>query len=248
MLAKNTGFFVSVVVLLLFVRPSKQNLNKQPLLPGLGDELNFGFLRTPPYSSTPGGDASLWHCSGAAPESVQTITYHGIGNQRLVLCMCPNAVMSAQYMIEMMGRVPYAVRRNNRAMISATAGKCGGAGSSGDVSFYCQPNMHISVFIHESAHSADRGTSASYNWHSAVQHDSCVHDGYANSDYADNFAQVAVLWAHLVGQGQHSNLGGSHLACMKNQLQQISWASNTRRPVKIYQIPCVSYSDFLFSH
>ncbi|CAF4756577.1 unnamed protein product, partial [Rotaria sp. Silwood1] len=138
--------------------------------------------------------------------------------------MCPNAVMSAQYMIEMMGRVPYAIRRYNRAMISATAGKCGGAGSSGDVSFYCQPNMHISVFIHESAHSADRGTSASHDWRSAVQNDWCVPDGYANSNYADNFAQVAVLWTHLVGQGHHKNLGGDQFGCMRNQLEQISKA------------------------
>ena len=213
-----------MVLLSLLVRPTKQNLNKHPLLPGLGDNLYFSFLKTPPYTSTPGGDASLCHCNGAAPQSVHTITYRGIGNQRLVLCMCPNPVMSAQYMIEMMGKVPYAIRRHNRAMISATAGTCGGAASGGDVSFYCHENMHISVFIHESAHSADRGLSATANWRNAVQHDSCVPDPYANSNYADNFAQVAVLWTSLVGQGQHSNLGGGHYACMRNQLQQISRA------------------------
>ena len=224
MLTNSTPLFVFAIILSMLVRSSTQNLNKHPLLPGLGDELNFSFLRTPSYYSAPGGDASLCHCSGVGPASVHTITYHGIGNQQLVLCMCPNAVMSAQYMIEMMGRVPFAIRRYNRAMISATAGRCGGAGSSGDVSFYCEPNMHISVFIHESAHSADHRTSASHDWHTAVQHDSCVPDGYANSNYADNFAQVTVLWTHLVGQGQHRKLGGNQFACMRNQLQQISKA------------------------
>ncbi|CAF1141911.1 unnamed protein product [Rotaria sordida] len=124
----------------------------------------------------------------------------------------------------MMGRVPYAIRQHNRAMISATAGKCGGAGSSGDVSFYCHPDMHISVFIHESAHSADRGTSATQVWRSAVQNDECVPDPYGNSNFADNFAQVAVLWTHLVGQRQHNNLGGGQFSCMRNQLEQISKA------------------------
>ncbi|CAF1106878.1 unnamed protein product [Didymodactylos carnosus] len=106
-------------------------------------------------------------------------------------------------------------------MISATAGKCGGAGSSGDVSYYCEPTMHISVFIHESAHSTDRGTSASNNWCDAVEQDSCVPDGYANSNYADNFAQVVVLWVHLIGRGHSKDFGGGQFACMRNQLRHI---------------------------
>jgi hypothetical protein len=224
MLAKSTFSCVFIVVLSLFVRLSQQNLNKRPLLEGLGDKLNFGHLRTPPYTSTPGGNAGLCHCNGAAPQSVHTITYHEIGNHQLVLCMCPKAVLSAQYMIEMMGRVPYAIRRYNKAMISATAGTCGGAGSGGDVSFYCHPNMHISVFIHESAHSADRGRSGTNEWRNAVQHDSCVPDPYANSNFADNFAQVAVLWTHLVGERLHPTLGGDKFSCMRNQLQHISKA------------------------
>lgn len=219
---KTISHFLLVLIIALLVRPSRQNLNKQPLLPGLGDELNFGFLKTPTYNWTAGGDASLCHCNGAAPEHVYTVTYHGIGNQKLVLCMCPNPVMSARYMMEMMGRVPYAIRRHNRAMISATVGTCGGAGSSGDVSFYCARDMHISVFIHESAHSADRGMSDTSTWRYGVQNDSCVPDSYANSNHADNFAQVVVLWTHIVGQGQHNNLGGAQFACIRNQLQQIS--------------------------
>ena len=120
--------------------------------------------------------------------------------------MCPNPVMSARYTVEMVGRVPYAIRLYNRAMISAAVGTCGGASSSGDVSFYCRRNMHISVFIHESAHSVDRGMSATNIWRNAVRNDACVSDPYANSNYADNFVQVAVLWTHLVGQSQHNSL------------------------------------------
>ncbi len=74
-------------------------------------------------------------------------------------------------MIDTMGKVPYTIRLNNKAMISATKDKCGGAGSSGDVSFYCNKDMHVSVFIHESAHSFDKGKSASEEWHNAVAKD-----------------------------------------------------------------------------
>ena len=83
-------------------------------------------------------------------------------------------------------------------MISATSRTCGDAGSNEDVSYYCEPNMHVSMFIHESAHSVDRGTSGTSEWRNVVRQDSSVPDPYANSKFADNFAQVTVLWAHLV--------------------------------------------------
>jgi hypothetical protein len=127
--------------------------------------------------------------------------------------------MNAHYMIDTMGKVPYAIRRNNKAMISATVDTCGGAGSSGDVSFYCGKDMHVSVFIHESAHSFDKGKSDSEEWRNAVAKDSCVPDAYANTNYVENFAQVVVLWVHLVGKEQDKDLGGTQFACMKNQLR-----------------------------
>ncbi|CAF1515779.1 unnamed protein product, partial [Adineta ricciae] len=58
----------------------------------------------------------------------------------------------------------------------------------------------------------------------SVPHDSCGPDPYANSNFADNFAQVVVLWIHLVAEGLHPTLGGSQFSCMKNQIQQISKA------------------------
>ncbi len=82
--------------------------------------------------------------------------------------------------------------------------------------------MHVSVFIHESAHSMDRGKSASNEWRQAVARDSCVPDSYANSNFADNFAQVVVLWVHLVGVGRDKDFGGNQFACMRNQLHEIA--------------------------
>ena len=109
MLTKYISWTTFSVLLSLFVRFSQQNLSTQALLDGLGNNLNFCRLISPPYTSVPGGDAGLCHCSGVAPASVHTITYHEVSAHQLVLCMCPNAAMSAPYIIEMMGRVPYAI-------------------------------------------------------------------------------------------------------------------------------------------
>ncbi|CAF4735504.1 unnamed protein product [Rotaria sp. Silwood1] len=207
----NIIFYSSIVLSLISL--SIQNLNKPALLSGLGN-LDFSFLRAPTRPAGQGGDRNLCHCNGASPQDVLTVTYQGSESKSLVLCMCPNAVTGASYMIDTMGKVPAPIRRYNKAMISASAGTCGGAGSSGDVSFYCSSNMHVSVFIHESAHSMDRGKSASREWHDAVARDSCVPDSYANSNFADNFAQVVVLWVHLVGTGRDKDFGGNQFASM----------------------------------
>ncbi|CAF0952800.1 unnamed protein product [Adineta ricciae] len=82
--------------------------------------------------------------------------------------------------------------------------------------------MYDSVFIHESAYSIEGGKSASGEWCDAVARDSCVPDAYVNSNYADNFAQVAVLWVHLVGTGRDKDFSGTQFACMRNQLLQMA--------------------------
>ena len=215
----NGQIILYLAISLCLIDSSIQDLNKRPVLSGLGD-LDFSFLKTPTRRpSSLGGDENLCHCSGTKPKSVHTVKYHGPPDQKLVLCMCENAVMNAHYMIDTMGKVPHVIRQNNKAMLSAMEGKCGGAGSNGDVSYYCGKNMHVSVFIHESAHSFDKGKSASSEWHNAVAKDSCVPDPYGNTNYADNFAQVVVLWVHLVGKGRDKNFGGDQFACMKNQLK-----------------------------
>jgi hypothetical protein len=111
-------------------------------------------------------------------------------------------------------------------MISAAEGKCGGAESSGDASSYCGKNMHVSVFIHKSAHSFDKGKSASQEWHDVVAKDACVSDTYVNTNYADHFAQVVVLWVHFVGKGLDQNLGEGQFAYIKDQLAKYLPAGN----------------------
>ncbi|UJR24741.1 hypothetical protein I4U23_006115 [Adineta vaga] len=216
---KNIIFGIAIIFSLINL--SIQSLGKPALLPGLGD-LDFNFLRTPTSPAGPGGDRNLCNCNGGSPQDVLTVSYHGTISHSVVLCMCQNAVTGASHMIETMGKVPAPIRRYNKAMVSSPAGACGGAGSSGDVSYYCSSNMHVSVFIHESAHSMDRGKSASGEWRDAVSRDSCVPDAYANSNYADNFAQVVVLWVHLVGTRRDKDFGGTQFACMRNQLHQMA--------------------------
>ncbi len=211
-----------LMIVLSLVGSSMQSLNKQTLFSGLSS-LDFSFLKTPQRRSVSDeADKGLCSCNGAQPQSVRAITYHNSPNQKLVLCICPNPVMSSQYMTETMGKVPYAIRRNNVAMVSATVNTCGGAGSSNDISFYCDKAMDVTVFIHESAHSFDKGKSSSQEWQNAIAKDSCVPDAYANTNYVEDFAQVVVVWVHLVGKKLDKNFGGTQYACMKNQLQQMA--------------------------
>ncbi len=216
-----THIIVCLMVVLSLFGSSVQDLHKKTLFPGLSG-LDFSFLKVSQQSNSTGGDKTLCQCNGAQPQSVQTITYYGSYNQSIVLCMCPNAVMNSSYMSNTMGKVPYAVRLNDKGMNSATTGTCGGAGSSGDVIVFCDPDMAVTVFIHESSHSFDKGKSASQQWASAVANDTCVPDPYANTNYAEDFAQVVVVWVYLVGHGRDKDFGGSQFACMKNQLQLMS--------------------------
>ena len=135
--------------ILSLVKINEAQLNKRSLYGGLG-HLDLSFLRSPTHFASGGGDRHACHSNGAASQDVFTVTCQGSGTQPMtLLCMCQNAVTGASYTIDLMGKVPYPVRRFNRGMISSTAGSCGGTASCGAVSFYCESNMHI----HESAQS-----------------------------------------------------------------------------------------------
>lgn len=200
-----------LIIVLWLVESNAQSLNKSTLFIGL-NTLQFSSLRVPSYTVTPAGTSqNLCNCGSSQLQTVQNIHYD---DQSIILCMCQNPVMSADYMIDMMGRVPYVLRRNVKAIVSSTVGECGGARAQDDVLYFCEKNMHVSVFIHEAAHSFDKGKSASPEWYNAVAQDTCVPDPYATTNYVEDFAQVAVVWADLIDKTY-----GSEYDCMKNQLR-----------------------------
>lgn len=211
-----------LIVSLFLCKSNAQNLGKETLFSGL-DQLDFSSLQAVPRTVNSAEDSeNLCNCNGAQPETVQNVEYP---DQIMLLCICPNAVMTADYMIDMMSKVPSIIRRNVLAMVSATQGTCGGAASSGDVINFCDQNMAVSVFIHEAAHSFDKGKSGSDEWHNAVAQDSCVPDAYANSNYAEDFAQVAVVWSSLIGKTP-----GAEYACMDDQLQLMNNYTDEHEP------------------
>lgn len=207
-----------IVVVFLFAL-NAQILNKSTLFIGL-NTLQFNTLQIPSYTVTPAGsNQTLCHCDNSQLETAQNVHY---ADQTILLCMCVNPVMDADYMMNMMGKVPYVLRRHVKAIVSSTIGGCGGARAQEDVLYFCEKNMHVSVFIHESAHSFDKGKSASTEWYNAVAKDTCVPDPYATTNYVEDFAQVAVVWADLVGKTY-----GPEYDCMKNQLR-LMWRYTTK--------------------
>jgi len=70
------------------------------------------------------------------------------------------------------------------------------------------------VFLHEAAHSLDKGTSASKVWHSAVANSTCVPDDYANSSYAEDFAQMEVMYNYRLHKKSFPKKAG----CLSRQM------------------------------
>jgi hypothetical protein len=47
-------------------------------------------------------------------------------------------------------------------------------------------------------------------------------DAYTNTNYAEDFVEVVVLWVYLVGKQRDDDLNGDQLSCIKEQLGSIA--------------------------
>ncbi|PRP76151.1 hypothetical protein PROFUN_15381, partial [Planoprotostelium fungivorum] len=131
-------------------------------------------------------------------------------------CVCSsNPVYDLGGLAFPFSRVPIPIRQRVKGLTAASSGKGGGAGSGGDRIVFWEPNLPTNVWIHESAHSFDQGKSASSEWAAAVSQDSCVPDRYAQTSYAEDYAQVVVIWNYLVLSDKVYD--GSY-DCLRNQL------------------------------
>jgi len=114
------------------------------------------------------------------------------------------------------------------------------AGSSGDFisthvsvsSFYLSSHHLVAfdgdclrtVFLHEAAHSLDQGLSGSTVWHNAVANSTCVPDDYANSSYAEDFAQMEDMYNYR----RHRDTFPMPAACLIPQMYVMSQTTRIR--------------------
>ncbi|KAH7099298.1 hypothetical protein BKA62DRAFT_641201, partial [Auriculariales sp. MPI-PUGE-AT-0066] len=136
-------------------------------------------------------------CSSGDVQAVR-VTYSDCGTP-WVLCRCANATMSFDTMVYRFGTIPPGVRSYVGAAL-ATAASGASAGSSGDFITF-NGDCVTQVFLHEAGHSLDQGTNGGSAWQSAVSSSSCVPDAYANSNYAEDFAQVEVMYNYQLKDG-----------------------------------------------
>jgi len=80
------------------------------------------------------------------------------------------------------------------------------------------------VFNHEAAHSLDQGTNGGAAWQTAVAQSSCVPDDYANSSYAEDFAQVEVMYNYLLHKGSFPK----DASCLNPQINYMNGTARIR--------------------
>lgn len=133
-----------------------------------------------------------------------------------IICRCANANLSMDDLMLKFGFVPPGIRSYVGGML-AVFDPSASAGTSGDFIVF-RSNCSTPVFIHESAHSLDQGTNGSDEWRDAIAKSDCVPDDYANTNEAEDFAQVTVVHSYLA---KHGSLP-SDPACLKPQLDVLN--------------------------
>ena len=97
------------------------------------------------------------------------------------------------------GQVPPGVRSYVGGALAVSADTCSAGSLAGFTVF--NGDCSQSVFDHESGHSLDQNTSPSSEWSAALNASTCVPDAYADTDVAEDFAQVNVCYIYQARVG-----------------------------------------------
>jgi len=196
------------VSLALAAAPVFADLGKDTLFPdGLHDPLiKFDTIGTSAIRETRGssvpqvckdyGSGKAWGMDGdiqcdVANMEAREVFYEDC-EQSWTLCRCPDANMSLDQMQERFGQVPVGIRSYVGAALATKADGCNAVCFNGNfIRFH--GDCPMTVFLHEAGHAFDQGFSGSDTFKNAIAADSCVPDGYANSNEAEDWTQVNVL-------------------------------------------------------
>ena len=154
-------------------------------------------------------------CNGGQAANVYQVDYDD--GHSVHVCTCPDAVTDANDIAYNFGYVPDFIRQYTNFITSASPDTCtniGAAYSTGDSTTFCQGGLVPSAYVHEAAHNYDFGSgglSDRQEWTDAINNDSCVPDGYANTNNAEDFAEVAVVWMYI-------SAVSDDIGCMQNQM------------------------------
>jgi len=217
-MSTKTTFFTFVLASLIATIVFAQG-DKTPQFEGLAG-LTSPYYQNTAYTLTQEGDQNgcdMNQCTAGGRTATVYRTAYADGSA-VKICVCEGAAMDPNFISVGFGTVPQMIRQYTQFITVGSENPSGGAYSTGASSTYFQANMEVEVFIHESAHNFDfnklgdgRTISGLPEWQTGINMDSCVPDGYAQTNAVEDFAQIIVLWMSLAAQN-------TWIDCMANQL------------------------------
>ncbi|KAG0642922.1 hypothetical protein HOY80DRAFT_948753 [Tuber brumale] len=228
-----------------YIATASAALGKTPWLSELGPSLNPGLGAKLPFKAATGNN--VWttsipqvcqettiSSSECKPSEMEVfgVTYPDCA-QPWVMCRCLKSPMSKQTIRDVFGQMPVHLRSTVRHVMSFP--KPGGSGCNAyafrdDIVFFgdCGSKAAPSVFLHEAAHTRDKNSYSTKTILPAVNSDTCVPDNYANSNQAEDFAQLMVVHTHKLVAGSLPK----STACMNNQMNVMArdWPASTLWP------------------
>lgn len=160
-------------------------------------------------------------CPAGNTLTATSVTFADCGSQ-FTICRCDNSTtMSLDDALSKFAQVPVGLRRYvATVMLLPDSEPHAYTLASGDIHMFA--TTELDTWIHESTHALDYATpgtplSATPNWLSTQNTDSCVPDTYSQTNAIEDFAQMGVLKIYaLANNGQLPPQFDNQ--CMKNQL------------------------------
>ncbi|KAH7102817.1 hypothetical protein BKA62DRAFT_90806 [Auriculariales sp. MPI-PUGE-AT-0066] len=143
------------------------------------------------------------------------VTFGDCG-QSWTLCRCPDANLSMDQLQQRVGQIPPGIRSYVGAFLATKSEFCNAVTFNGDF-IRVHGKCGSSVMLHEAGHALDDGFSGSKKFKDALNKDKCVPDSYANTNTAEDFAQLTVMEAY---ETRFKKLPG-HPSCLHNQMMTL---------------------------
>ncbi|EJD43670.1 hypothetical protein AURDEDRAFT_167392 [Auricularia subglabra TFB-10046 SS5] len=137
--------------------------------------------------------------------------------QSWVLCKCGESNMSMDTIEARFARVPVGIRSYVGGVLAQSASGCSAANYNGQFIRF-KGDCGVSVFLHESGHSVDKGMSNSQAFKNAVAADTCVPDDYSNASYAEDWTQNNVCLTYTNYFEPLKNVAPRDPSCMHRQI------------------------------
>ncbi|KAJ7471102.1 hypothetical protein FB451DRAFT_1135398 [Mycena latifolia] len=148
------------------------------------------------------------------------VTFEDCGDA-FTVCRCADATMSADTVLDRLGRVPVGLRRYVGVVVVLNdTGPHAYTLTNGDIHFF--GDCAMDTWVHEASHAFDFSNetapySGGVGWGQALADDTCAPDNYSLTNRIEDFAQLSVLKTYALLYDGHLP-PGFRADCMAHQL------------------------------